>query len=760
MRKLIINIPPGHAKSMLVSVLWPAWHWVRVPQWRALFSSYDGQLVNRDAVRARTLMRSDWYQELFCGPKSALTPRWGFQSDQDQKSYYENSLGGFRIGVTVGGGITGKRGNCFTGETLVATEFGQMRIEDIHTALVRPRVWGVTPEGLRLCGVEATRELVSDNVGKLGFSNGSELNCTADHRIASRFRYIEAAHIEGGQEGYSLGAGPLCCLQGRGITSAVRSQEEVSKRGCAEHSLLLSKMREGAVQRHSAMSDMPQGNAKGVIPNSKDVLQRRMLCELENKDTTHLPSVQNYICQEEFKAGSLLPCVCEHHSFGKNAGGGKLTLQGWQELLEMVRADAQSNTSEGQGLSDMWRQGAYEVGQVRQNALDSCGASCERDSARQQSRESSPALHEMSHAAPQVNSISVSKPWESRAGAHKVYDLQVEGARNFFANSILVHNCVVVDDPTKAGDAHSELVRDEVIRWHREDVSTRFNDPRTAVEVIIMQRLHEDDLTGHLLRSGGYQHLCLPTEFEEARRSITYTLDGKEFWRDPRTEEGELLFPQLFDRAAIDGLKARLGSFGYSGQHQQNPIPAKGGMLHREWFSKLFDADKIPAFDKVSVFVDASFKGGKDNDRVAIGVVGRNKANAYLLDLVWRPMGFGDTMQAMRDVLKKWPQVRGVYIEDKANGPAIIDQLKTVYPGIIPMLPEGGKEARVAAIAPFIEAGNLYLPRDAPWLDAFINECVSFPRGSHDDALDMVAYALRHLLVSNDAAMFRALVTM
>src|SRR5207245_2605857 len=148
-------------------------------------------------------------------------------------------------------------------------------------------------------------------------------------------------------------------------------------------------------------------------------------------------------------------------------------------------------------------------------------------------------------------------------------------------------NAVVMDDPIAAGDAFSKPTRDEVIRRWDYELSNRLDFPERDALVIIMQRLHEDDLSGHLLSQGGYEHLCLPTEFERERRCITQVDLGaegrRELWRDPRDQDGELLFPAIYSAEVIEAEKRR-GSTYFSGQHQQRPTPAGGEMFKTRWW--------------------------------------------------------------------------------------------------------------------------------------------------------------------------------
>lgn len=328
---------------------------------------------------------------------------------------------------------------------------------------------------------------------------------------------------------------------------------------------------------------------------------------------------------------------------------------------------------------------------------------------------------------------------------------------------------LLIDDPLNAKDAHSEIKRETCIRWKDETMSSRFNVKEKAVEILIMQRLHENDLTGHLLRKGGWEHLSLPAEYECAKRARTKLLYKGKPWEDPRKEEGDLLFPALLSKPVLDGLKKDLGSYAYAGQYQQRPVPAGGGVLKRHWFNRRwllpdqqpvegFECRPVPIqFDHISVWTDAAFKKTEDSDRVAIGVFGVKGPDLYLLHLVWDRMGFNETVAHLMNIRNTWPQLHGLYIEDKANGSAIIETLRAKIAGVIPVEPDGGKESRINAVAPFIESGNLWLPLSSAWVEDYVVEACSFPKAPHDDAIDMTAYALTHYCAKRYSTILEAL---
>ncbi len=322
---------------------------------------------------------------------------------------------------------------------------------------------------------------------------------------------------------------------------------------------------------------------------------------------------------------------------------------------------------------------------------------------------------------------------------------------------------IVVDDPHKADEAQSDVTRENVLTWWDQTMSTRLNQPRTGAVVIVMQRLHERDLTGHLLGQGGYEHLCLPAEFEPNHPFV---------WpADPRVEEGELLWPERIDRESLDNMKRPLGSYGSAGQLQQRPAPDEGGILKRAWW-RWWSGDRAqaPHFDSLVQSWDMSF--GDNEEATSSYVVGQLwgqfGADKYLIAQVRERMEFTEAVTAVREFTawadREYP-ARADHVklvEDKANGPAIISTLRHEIPGMVPVDPLGDKIARARAVAPQAEAGNVYLPGSANarhtdydpsltplWVRAFVDECASFPNAAHDDQVDAFSQALKRMTEAN-----------
>lgn len=336
-------------------------------------------------------------------------------------------------------------------------------------------------------------------------------------------------------------------------------------------------------------------------------------------------------------------------------------------------------------------------------------------------------------------------------------------------------DAVFVDDPHEPTEVHSEAHRRAVVDWHDLALSRRL-DPRHGTETVIMQRLHEGDLTGHLLERGGVTHLCLPMEFVSKRRCVT-SLGVKGEWEDPREAEGELLFPALFPEAAVALMKTDLGEMGYAGQGQQDPSPADGAIFKTKWWRRyqlvgtpdvdprdgrceLAWADnrriELRNLDQLVLSVDAAFKDKETSDRVSMQVWGRVGADCFLLDRRHGLMSFvvtAATLVALRNRWAPWG-LSAVWVEDKANGTAVIDLLQHDIPALVPIEPHGGKLARAHAASPMIQAGNVYLPTAAaqPWVKEYEHELTRFPKSAHDDDVDATTQALNLLRPASGVA--------
>lgn len=309
---------------------------------------------------------------------------------------------------------------------------------------------------------------------------------------------------------------------------------------------------------------------------------------------------------------------------------------------------------------------------------------------------------------------------------------------------------IVEDDPLKMQDASSKCARDEAWDYRTQALGFRLL-PENSWRVVIMQRLHEDDPSGRILSRGGrddeeaelrdsYVHLCLPMEYEPERRCVT------KLFADPRTEAGELLWPQRMNAKFVQEKKSPqgLGEYGYAGQGQQRPAPAEGGIIKRAWLRYWLEYPEDLEF----IIQSWDFPVKKTGKSFAVGFVFGFKApNTYLLDRFRAHTGFADMLAAARRMNENWPDCREKLIEDKASGSDVIETVREEIPGIVPVTPVGSKEERLVAVSYIIEAGNLFVPHPsiAPWVHEVIDEWCTFPNATNDDQVDTLSQALKRL---------------
>jgi predicted phage terminase large subunit-like protein len=326
---------------------------------------------------------------------------------------------------------------------------------------------------------------------------------------------------------------------------------------------------------------------------------------------------------------------------------------------------------------------------------------------------------------------------------------------------------LVVDDPLNASEAESAAEREKANTWFSETWSNRIaGDPAQAVSIVIMQRLHANDVSHLCINKMGYERLVLPMEYE-GDKHVT-----KIGWRDPRTEIGDLMWPQRWSKEVVLEQKLKSGEYAWAGQYQQRPAPRGGGIIKDKWLRFWYDPS-ISEPEPVSVpdgngsfiecaqvelyaagpkripslmSIDAAFKGTATSDYTVCQIWSRLNDGYYLLDQVREKLDFVQTMKAIHDLNDKWRPLPTL-IEDKANGSAIISALRGDVQGVIPVNPQGGKKSRLSAVSPLIEGGHVYLPHpdQFPWAREVIRELTVFPNAQHDDTVDALSQALTHM---------------
>lgn len=284
---------------------------------------------------------------------------------------------------------------------------------------------------------------------------------------------------------------------------------------------------------------------------------------------------------------------------------------------------------------------------------------------------------------------------------------------------------VIVDDPFKdRASADSPTIRQNVWDWYTSTLYTRLA-PGGGV-LIINTRWHMADLSGRLLEAAARGE-------GDHWRVVNFPAIATE--DEPHRKAGEALHPERYPLEQLLAIKKALGTRDWEALYQQRPTPDGGAIFKSEWLRFWLPKDLPEQFDQLLISWDMTFKDGDDTDFVVGQVWGRKGADRYLLDQVRRRMGFTDTVAAFRELAAKWPGAARKLVEDKANGPAVIDALKHAVPGIIPVEPDGSKTARAHAVTTFFEAGNVLIPHPehCPWAREYVAELTQFPGAPHDD---------------------------
>jgi predicted phage terminase large subunit-like protein len=323
---------------------------------------------------------------------------------------------------------------------------------------------------------------------------------------------------------------------------------------------------------------------------------------------------------------------------------------------------------------------------------------------------------------------------------------------------------LVLDDPHGAQDAQSDALRESAIEWFDQVWSTRLNDPKKDAMVVVMQRLHEKDVSGHILDDlTGWEHICIPAEYDGERRK---TILG---YYDPRKKVGELICPERFGDVEITRLKQLLGSYGTAGQLQQNPNPAEGGILKTTFFKQWPAASRKPPLEYVLQSYDTAFTEDTAGDPSTCSVWGifsiKGVRNAMLLDAWDEHLSYpelrkrtiddytaeygGDASRGSGPVTKGRRPDR-VLVEAKASGQSLLQDLRLARVPAVGYNPgKADKVMRAHQAAPVLESEILWIPESSKnpghfvsWAEPFLKQLAKFPVAVHDDYVDTFTQAM------------------
>lgn len=302
-------------------------------------------------------------------------------------------------------------------------------------------------------------------------------------------------------------------------------------------------------------------------------------------------------------------------------------------------------------------------------------------------------------------------------------------------------NTIIIDDPTKPEEALSETIRTSVNDWFGNTLVSRLDDKNSSVIILIMQRLHEDDLVGYVLKQDAWEVISLPAI---AAMDEAFAIDTPLGRRIFRRQAGELLHPAREGDETIARMRRDMGEYTFAAQYLQSPAPLGGGYIKEKWFQS-FDPMRPPVFDRIIQSWDTANKASEMADYSVCTTWGICGDKIYLLDVYRARIDYPELKRAVRELNDRF-HPNTILIEDKASGTSLAQDLKHDRMwNVIACVPKGDKVMRTMAQTPMIESGRVYLPEQAAWKPAYLHELMTFPKGRFDDQVDSTTQALEFI---------------
>lgn len=306
-------------------------------------------------------------------------------------------------------------------------------------------------------------------------------------------------------------------------------------------------------------------------------------------------------------------------------------------------------------------------------------------------------------------------------------------------------NFVLIDDPIKALDAHSEVARDGAINWFGGTVASRLDEPKKGRIIVIAQRLHLEDLPGHLLQQGIWRHLDLPL-IEWKDRDVEIAPG-----RFVERKAGDLLHPERIDREEIEHIRSQMGERDFEAQYNQRPMPPGGALFKGEWFQRYDEPPGPHQIEGRFQSWDTAYDIEEQHDYSVCTTWALSGANCFLLDVYRAKLEFPELEKAIYSQRAKW-NADLVIVEAIGSGKSVFQNIRNRDRHSLwlqALAPAGSKQHRASQQTSKFERGEIWLPVEAPWLRTFEDEFLSFPNGRNDDQVDSVVQFLAALDTGN-----------
>lgn len=741
---LVVNIPPGSSKSTVFSEMFPAWAWTRDPTFRMICSSYAMTLSLDLAERTRRIIQSDKYLTLF--PEIKLV--------NESVGDLQNSLGGERVATATGAkNITGRHAHCLAGDSLVMTDKGLLRIDSIDLIKASCKVlsYGKTRSEGRLSfqRCQAVKRSQGGRLYRITTTAGRVVEATGEHPFFSAGRWKNA-------EVLSPGDSLLLLLQEENGKALKRF--EGHSRWEEGRPVLLAGVctpKRGRMlwpRPHQRKTD--KGTAKGQEPKVSNVrgTNRQVYSEVLRQvppvrpfpcpslDFETVRDMQHRFQNKEQDQSFLWQGVCEQRAWDPGGESRQSEMEGrqigeatWGLLSRVLSTKAKRIEARSNGVCC-----------VQTNGQDIACSSHRRGSSQQRSGEFGNALLYLPQTVARGEGFeavedTVALVEQLCQEPTDVWDIQVEGNHNFFANGILVHNCFMVDDAMNPNEMSSEAETKSAIRFYDETAPSRTVNSALTPFLFIGQRLGINDVYGHFLAKSKIipiRHICIPAELHDNVRPRALKNKYVDGLFDP------VRLPQTELNKKRDG---GMTIFAFSGQYNQDPILAGGSLFLTENI-KIVESPPPPntvrrtirSWDKSSSYARGCYTVGvlmaKDRDGFF-----------WILDVVRGQWEATQREQIIRHTAERDGKGVEIVIEEEAGGAGKESAQFTTRNlagfRIRTYRPTRAKEQRAYGFSAQVNAGNVRMLR-APWNGPLVNELQLFPHdGKFADQVDSCSQA-------------------
>lgn len=746
-KRLIINVPPRSLKTELVSIAFPAWCLWKKPWYKHMSISYSAELAQKNSGSCRSMYTSDTYWLIF--PR-----RLPLREDQNTKQHRENIEWWQYYAAWSDWTITWVWSDCITWDAKIITNLWEMSLREVYAnrdCNIATLSYNHTTWLSEYKKILRQRELHEKEVYEVTFSTWDRVRATGDHKFFVLWQwYKETQNLQRWEK----------TLKERGCMQDVLRKEsrKVTK---LSQMLLQTKKGDSSTKMHTLRDE----NWKEIIRSKKINKERCMNCLLRQKMQC------KWLYETILKALSVLWLSKNKENdevlfrWMQNKGNkwkesyiqlilSKLWLYIWEfekrcsillyglQRFMTLNNDEMKMKFQLQTLNGSWQLSQWILQEEEQYNWERLMSMCymlnwwETTDTSQRQEPNEQWRQELNHCmcdsscnTSLIESVTVSSV-RLLEEKETVYDIEVEGNHNFYANWILVHNCITIDDPLKPTDAMSETMRAKVNNNYHDTIESRLNDKEAWAIILIMQRLHDDDLCWHLL------DLEQQWLWDERTKFIVPAIAEKD---DAFRKAWESFFPKRFPLRILNIFKKQKASL-FACQYQQNPIDKDTQEFHEEWFRYYGDWTNVetPKWLRVFTAVDPAFKTKQHNDNSSILTAWFMHDKLYVLEYtVGKFQAHVLQDKILYHIRKRQPEKVGIeaYQAQTMIAQALKLQMEKqkIYTSIEEITQSWDKLTKIRRLVPLYRNGLIY---HTLWMVELESELKRFPRWKNDDIID------------------------